>query len=250
MALPVLETPKYKMTIPTTKQEVEFRPFLVKEEKLLLLAQESNDIVEITNVMIELVNACTFEKIDIAKLTTVDLEYAFLQLRAKSVGEVIKTQIKCEECGEFNEVEFDVRDIKIIYPEPVDNKVEIQDGVGLILKPFTVQDSKKIKDDNIVDNITTFLISAIETVWTNDELIEFKQCSPEEQNIFIVLMDLFVEKYRPKYLDDFVGDNTVRTKIQEYLDSQPRMSHTIKFKCVHCGHENEVEVSGLAGFFG
>jgi len=233
MALPVLETPKYKMTIPTTKQEVEFRPFLVKEEKLLLLAQESNDIVEITNVMIELVNACTFEKIDIAKLTTVDLEYAFLQLRAKSVGEVIKTQIKCEECGEFNEVEFDVRDIKIIYPEPVDNKVEIQDGVGLILKPFTVQDSKKIKDDNIVDNITTFLISAIETVWTNDELIEFKQCSPEEQNIFI---------------DSLPHD--AMEKIQEYLDSQPRMSHTIKFKCVHCGHENEVEVSGLAGFFG
>ena len=219
MALPVLETPKYKMTIPTTKQEVEFRPFLVKEEKLLLLAQESNDIVEITNVMIELVNACTFEKIDIAKLTTVDLEYAFLQLRAKSVGEVIKTQIKCEECGEFNEVEFDVRDIKIIYPEPVDNKVEIQDGVGLILKPFTVQDSKKIKDDNIVDNITTFLISAIETVWTNDELIEFKQCSPEEQNIFI---------------DSLPHD--AMEKIQEYLDSQPRMSHTIKFKCVHCGH--------------
>ena len=233
MALPVLETPKYKMTIPTTKQEVEFRPFLVKEEKLLLLAQESNDIVEITNVMIELVNACTFEKIDIAKLTTVDLEYAFLQLRAKSVGEVIKTQIKCEECGEFNEVEFDVRDIKIIYPEPVDNKVEIQDGVGLILKPFTVQDSKKIKDDNIVDKITTFLISAIETVWTNDELIEFKQCSPEEQNIFI---------------DSLPHD--AMEKIQEYLDSQPRMSHTIKFKCVHCGHENEVEVSGLAGFFG
>ena len=233
MALPVLETHKYKMTIPTTKQEVEFRPFLVKEEKLLLLAQESNDIVEITNVMIELVNACTFEKIDIAKLTTVDLEYAFLQLRAKSVGEVIKTQIKCEECGEFNEVEFDVRDIKIIYPEPVDNKVEIQDGVGLILKPFTVQDSKKIKDDNIVDNITTFLISAIETVWTNDELIEFKQCSPEEQNIFI---------------DSLPHD--AMEKIQEYLDSQPRMSHTIKFKCVHCGHENEVEVSGLAGFFG
>ncbi|HAI42132.1 MAG TPA: hypothetical protein DCM40_30440, partial [Maribacter sp.] len=194
---------------------------------------ESNDIVEITNVMIELVNACTFEKIDIAKLTTVDLEYAFLQLRAKSVGEVIKTQIKCEECGEFNEVEFDVRDIKIIYPEPVDNKVEIQDGVGLILKPFTVQDSKKIKDDNIVDNITTFLISAIETVWTNDELIEFKQCSPEEQNIFI---------------DSLPHD--AMEKIQEYLDSQPRMSHTIKFKCVHCGHENEVEVSGLAGFFG
>ena len=233
MALPVLETPKYKMTLPTTKEEVEFRPFLVKEEKLLLIAQESNDLTQITDVMIDLVDVCTFGKVDANKLTTVDLEYAFLQLRAKSIGETVETEIKCEECGEYNKISFDIRDIEIVYPEKVDNKIEIQDGVGLILKPFTVKYTKLLKENADADNLNVVLSAAIETVYTKDELINFADTSVEEQINFI-------DSLPHKTMED----------IQNYLDGQPKMTHVITFICEHCGHENKVEVSGLAGFFG
>ncbi len=232
MALPVLETPKYKMTIPTTKEEVEFRPFLVKEEKLLLIAQESNDTKQITEIMIELINACTFNKVNANTLTSVDLEYAFLQLRAKSVGETIQTQVKCAECGELNEVEINIDDIQVVYPDKKDNKIEIQDGVGLVLKPFTVKEAKLVKDDDPVHNLNVLLSSSIETVYTKDELIDFQQCSLKEQETFV----------------DSLSHEAME-KIQDYLEAQPKMSYIVKFKCIHCGHENEMEVSGLAGFF-
>jgi len=232
MALPVLETQKYKMTIPSTKKQVEFRPFLVKEEKLLLLAQESNDLAQITDVMIDLINVCTFNKLDANKLTTVDLEYCFLQLRAKSVGETITTSIACEKCGEYNEVTFNINDVKIIESDHVENKFEIQDGVGIILKPILVKDAKLFKEDDAMQNLDVMLATSIETVYTQDELIKFSDTSVEERQQFI----------------DSLPHSTMED-IQKYIEAQPKMSYVIKFTCTHCGHENEMEVSGLAGFF-
>ena len=117
MPLPILETSKYTTVVQSTKETLEFRPFLVKEEKILLLAQESDDSSQIIGALKQVIKVCTFNEIDPNKLTTYDLEYIFLQLRAKSVGETSEVMLKCRECEAKNPIEVNLSDITVKFPE-------------------------------------------------------------------------------------------------------------------------------------
>jgi len=117
MALPVLQTPKYSTTIPSSGKVVEFRPFLVKEEKVLLIAQESDDPSSTVNAISDVITACTFEKVDVNKLTSYDLEFLFLQLRSKSVGEIVDLQIKCSSCNKDNPVKINLDKVEVNIPK-------------------------------------------------------------------------------------------------------------------------------------
>ena len=135
MTLPVINTPTYELEIPSTKEKLTYRPFLVKEEKILLMAMEEEKDTQLNRALKQVVNNCTFEKIDVAKLPLFDLEYIFLNLRAKSVGEVAKINVTCPDDNETQvTVEINLEEVEVTSPEDHSDKVELTDTIGLTMK--------------------------------------------------------------------------------------------------------------------
>ena len=139
MALPKLNnTPKYELTVPSSGEVIRHRPFLVKEEKVLMIAQESKDEKQILKSIKEIISACSFGKLNPNDCTTIDLEYVFLQLRAKSVGETVTVKIKCEKCDTYASVIINLEDIQVSEAKKVDNNIQITDSIGVILKKILI----------------------------------------------------------------------------------------------------------------
>jgi transcription elongation factor Elf1 len=234
MALPKLESSKYPAIIPSTNKTIEFRPFLVKEEKILMIAQESQDSSQIINALKDIIRSCTFGAVDPNDLTTYDLEYLFLQLRAKSVGETAEIRIKCKECGEYNEVTINLQDAEVKYPnDKVDNKIQLNDSVGIIMRPISLAKSEKIaklkKDEDI---FVESIICSIESIYDDDGVYLTDDTSEKD-------LKEFVESLSHKHLQE----------IQKYLSAQPKLQLEVKFKCNACGHDNTVILEGLESFF-
>lgn len=232
MPLPKLESTKYITTLPSTGKEVEYRPFLVKEEKLLMIAQESDDEIQILNAMKDIVSACTFNQVKPDECTLYDIEYLFLQLRIKSIGEESKLQMKCEKCGEYTEVNIDLSEIQVVHPkEEVNPVINLTDTIGITLKPLTLKTTAHIKGtDEEIFNQT--VIQSIDTIFDEDNVYEAKNV--EEKEIL-------------EFIDSMSHENL--EAIQKYLGNQPELKHTIEFKCKHDGHLNKVELKGIASFF-
>ena len=228
MPLPILETTKHTIEIPSTKKKIEIRPFLVKEEKILIQAQQTNDDKQILKVIKDIIRVCSFEKIKPNDLTIYDLEYVFLQLRAISVGESVEFNIKCEECERTNVVSLDLTEVKIQWPEnQIDNKIQLNDDIGVILRPIRVKDLDKVEDD-----ITEAIIASIESIYDNDDVYDTNETSRKE-------LVQFVDSLSHNHLE----------KIQKYIENQPKLEHTLKYTCTFCGHKNEHKLSGLSDFF-
>ena len=234
MTLPVLNTtPSYKMTIPSTGQEVTFRPYLVGEEKLLLLAAEAGDIGSIARAVTDVLKACIEEPIEINNLAPFDIEHMFMNLRAKTVGETDTITVACSKCESYNEVEvrFD-REWTEPVPEPV--RVELSDTVwvGLGIPKFrdvilTSQSESKVQ------KVYSMIGAAIETVGTPDEVHTFSD---------------YLEEDRVQFLESMTSGQI--RKIRDFIESIPTHKLDIEFKCKSCGHVNTPEVSGIESFFG
>ena len=232
MPLPTLESTKYITTIPSTGKEVEYRPFLVKEEKLLMIAQESEDETQILTAMKDIVSACTFNKVKPDDCTLYDIEYLFLQLRIKSIGEESTLNLKCEKCGEYTEVNVDLTKIEVVYPKKkVDSTIKLNDTVGLTLKPLTLKSSQKIKgtDEEIFNHA---IIQSIDTIF-------------DEDNVYNV--NDVTEKEVVQFIDSMSHENL--EAIQQYISNQPELKHTVEFTCKHDKHKNKFELKGIASFF-
>ena len=135
MALPKLTTPTYELEVPSTDEKVQFRPFLVKEEKILMMAMESKSSADITQAVKDIVMECTFNKIDISNMPMFDVEYIFLQIRAKSVGEVSKLRVLCQDDGEtYADVEVDLNEVNVQVDDDHTNKIELTDEMGVIMQ--------------------------------------------------------------------------------------------------------------------
>ena len=235
MPLPKLEANKYPAVIPSTNKTIEFRPFLVKEEKILMTAQESKDPSQIFNAMKDIINACTFNSVDANELTTYDLEYLFIQLRAKSVGETADIKIKCEECDEYNEVSINLLDAKVEFPkEKVDKKIQLSDTVGIIMRPITIGKSELLskKADDDADTLIHTVIASIDSIYDNNGVYQTDDTSEDD------LKD-FVESLSHSHLE----------LIQKYLSAQPKLMLKVEFKCSKCGHNNIRILEGLESFF-
>lgn len=230
MPLPILETAKHTIEVPSTKEKIEFRPFLVKEEKILLQAQSSEDVKEIVKVVKDIIKVCSFEKVKPNELTIYDLEYIFLQLRAISVGENVEFNIKCEECERKNVVSIDLTEVKVQFPETeIEDKLQLNDEVGITLRPIRIKDIDNIGDgEDIVEGI----IASIDTIFDEENVYKTDDVDKKE-------LAEFVDSLSHKNLED----------IQKYIENQPKLQHTIKYKCQFCGHENEHVLSGLSDFF-
>ena len=229
MPLPVLEIPKYSLTVPSTKKKIQYRPFLVKEEKILMIAQEAKDASQIESSIKDIIKACTFEKIDVDSLLTYDLEYILLKLRSKSVGETSKFSLSCKECEVKNEIVINLEEIGIEFPETVpDNKVKLTKDVGITLSAVSIKRMGNIDQTDI----NSLLSLVIETIYDEENVYSVENVSKDE-------LTTFIDSFTHKNLEE----------IQNFIQNQPTLKHTVNFKCSECGHENSYKLEGIQSFF-
>jgi ribosomal protein L44E len=237
MPLPKLESPQYELTIPSTKKTVSFRPYLVKEEKVLMIAQETGSRNEISRAMRDIAAACITDKVDVNQLTIFDLEYIFLKLRAKSVGEIIHLKFNCEKCQAENEVEVNIDAVKIVEPpkkKKPSNDIKLTDDVGVILQFPTVQDVIHLNlSGNDYEQTLEILKASIKTIYDGTNAYNRIDANKGE-------------------LDEFVNslNRTQIDKIAEYMKSIPRIIKEIKYDCSSCGQESKHKIEGTESFFG
>ena len=244
--LPKIDVPLYEITLPLLKKKVKFRPFLVKEEKILLMAAESDDQDAILLAVKQIINNCCVSDIDIEDLPILDFEYLFMHLRARSVGEVVDLHYKCnntisgegedeKKCNALVKLSFNALEIE---PEisDVNNKIQLTSNLGVVLKYpnfKNIQDIVEMKNLSPTDLVSKTIISSIDFVYDNESMYYAKD-TPEEE-----LMDFIDSLTREQF-----------GKIQEFFDTIPKLKKQIKFTCQKCDYEEEVLLEGIQSFFG
>ena len=236
MALPTINTPTYELEVPSTDEKIKYRPFLVKEEKILMIAMEGANQNDIINAVKDIVLACTFDKLDISNMPMFDLEYVFLQIRAKSVGEVSQVKLRCPDDNEtFAEVEIDLTEVEVQVDDNHTNKIELTDDMGIIMKypsinSFTDIGVSEINADNMLDVITYCIYQIYDK--KGEEVFDAKDSTQKELNDF-------VEQCNAKQF----------LKIQSFFDTMPRLKHTVKVKNPKTEVESDITLTGLNDFF-
>lgn len=235
MALPLLNSaPKYELTIPSTQNKVRFRPFLVKEQKVLMLAYESQDKRQIIQAILDTIKACV-DDVDAKNLTTFDIDYLFTQIRAKSVGEKVELQIPCSECSTPNDVQVNLEDI-VIENDGKEQIVQLTDDISVKLKHPSYADflrnQKFFEIESASGMIMEIMLASIDSIMTEEENIQVKDESREELEAFV---------------DSMTGDQF--EKISQFVQNMPVLKHTVNFNCISCGHGNERTLQGIDDFF-
>ena len=230
MALPKLENPTYAIEVPSLKRKIEFRPFLVKEEKVLMIAMESGDQKDALNAILDTISVCIQDKINLNTLTTFDVEYLFLQLRAKSIGETAKVNIKCTKCGTPNTVSIKLDDINIELPE-IENTVKLDEKVSVELQWPPFKGLTEVNTDNSTESAFEMIANCIKIIYTEDERINVSEVSKEEIKEFLESMNS--EQF---------------SKLRDYIDQLPKLKHDVAFCCKNCATSNNVTLEGVESF--
>ena len=236
MALPKINTPTYELVVPSTNEKIKYRPFLVKEEKILLIAMESNENNQILQAVKDIVLECTFNKLNLGDMPMFDVEYIFLQIRGKSVGEVSKLSLLCQDDGEtYANVEVDLNDINVEVSENHTNKIELTDEMGIIMKYPTLDafydtGISEINSKNMLDVISSCILQIYDK--KGEEVFDAKDQTQEE-------------------LTNFIGDlNSKQFKdLQNFFETMPKLQHTVIVKNPKTEVENKVVLQGLNDFF-
>ena len=236
MALPVLNNPNYEMELPSTGEKIEYRPFLVKEQKILMMAMESKDTSAQSKAIVDIIKNCTFGKIDdkVEGLPTFDIEYMFLQIRQKSVGETVDITITCPD-DETTKVPVTVNleDINVVKTEGHDKVIMITDKIGMTMKYPTMKQIMGY-DMNKLDSMEgTFGIiqDCLENVFDEDQV--YDEMSKKELSEFIEQMTT----------DQF-------QKVTSFFTTMPKLKHTVKVTNPNTGVENEIVLEGMQSFLG
>ena len=239
MPLPKISTPTYELVLPSTGKKVKYRPFLVKEEKILIMALESEDSKQITTAIKNVINDCILTRgIKVDKLATFDIEYLFLNVRAKSVGETVEVNVTCPDDGETQvQVEIDIDSIKIQKDANHNNIIKLDDDLSVqmnypSLTQFIEANFDISSEQSGVDQSLDVIMSCINQVYTADEAWDASDCSKKE------LKD-FVEQMNSKQFKD----------VEEFFNTMPKLAHTVKVKNPETKVESEVTIEGLASFF-
>lgn len=241
MALPRIDTPIYDLELPLSKKKIRFRPFLVKEQKNLLMALESEERESIeTNIKQVLQNCTLTEKVDIEKLPVVDVEYYFLQLRARSVGEVVENKYRCDNiveekaCGNIMETSLNLLEIKVDGIKENNDVIILSDKISVKLKypEFSVL-SKLSKLTDVTEITFEMIADSIEYIYDGEQFYYSHETSHEE------LIE-FIETLSQKQF----------AKIEEFFSDLPKLQKKVEMKCSKCGFEHKLDVEGLESFFG
>ena len=237
MALPKLNTPTYELEVPSTDEKISYRPFLVKEEKILLMAMESGKNEDIIQAVKDIVSECTFNKLNLGTLPMFDVEYIFLNIRAKSVGEVSKLNILCPDDKKTRTtVEVDLSKIQVQVGDEHTNKIELTDDMGMIMTYPTIDSFQKtgvqqINTSNMLDVIGSCILQIYEE--KGEKVYEVKDQTKKELTEFIESMNTAQFK-----------------KIQKFFDTMPKLKHEIKVKNPKTKKESKITLTGLNDFFG
>ena len=234
MALPKLATAKYELTLPSTGQKVEFRPFLVKEEKMLMLAQQEGSQQSLIRAVQDLIDACTFGKLNSKKLPTFDIEYVFLQLRCKSIGEKTTVTITCPDDDETKvNIDINLSEVKCIKEENHTNNIKISDDVGVIFDYPEINKIMKATGSKN-DATATFEVikSCVNQVYDADNVYTRNDMEDKE-------LDEFIESMSH---DQFM-------KVQSFFDTMPKVKHKITVKNPKTEVESDLVLEGLQDFF-
>ena len=239
MPLPTIETPTYELKMPSSGKKIKYRPFLVKEEKILILALESKNQNDITNAVTDVLKKCILTRgIKVDDLPTFDIEYLFLNIRGKSVGESLDVNIICPDDEKTTvKVVIDLDDIKVNKTEGHSNKVELDKNLMMELKYPSLEEFIKsnfdFKDENAMEQSFKLIASCIDKIYTDEEVWVAGDCTRKEITEFLESMNS--QQFK---------------KIEEFFTSMPKLSHTIKVKNPNTKVESEVVLEGLASFFG
>ena len=236
MALPKLDVPIYEMAVPSTDEKIKYRPFLIKEEKILLIAMESGEQEDIIQAVKQIVSECTFDKLKLGEMPLFDVEYIFLQIRAKSVGEVSKLKLLCKDDGKtYAKVEVDLTKIEVQVDDDHTNKIELTDEMGVIMKYPTIDSfaANKITDIN-ASNMLDVIVTCIAQIYDKkgEEVYDSKDSTKKE-------LTEFVEQLNTKQFQE----------IQKFFDSMPNLKHEVTVVNPKTKKENKVILSGLSDFF-
>lgn len=230
MPLPVIEHPTFELTIPSSKNAVRYRPFLVKEEKILLMAQETGDEKEVINAIKQIIGNCLTEgDFAIEKAPTFDIEYFFLKLRATSVNDIITLTITDEDDQSEHEVEVDLKEVEVVFPENVENIVKVNDDISLEVRYPTFTDLSNMGELTSITDSVELIISCITKIYNVDEVYDTLDYTAEELNAFVDSLPTSA----------FEG-------LQEFFTDMPKLTHDVKYKV---GKKNKKQtVEGLASF--
>ena len=235
MALPTMDLPTYDLVVPSNKKKIKFRPFLVKEEKVLLMALETDNEKNIKNAVYDLLKACITTRIKLESLATFDLEYIFLNIRAVSVGEIVQMNITCQD-DEKTEVKYNLNltDVDVFFPEGHENKIMLTDTLGVIMKypsfdGFIESQFTETKDFDVIKVIA----ESIDQIFEGEDVYDESTTSKKE---FIQ----FVESLTNSQLE----------KIQTFFETSPRLEHKFKVTNPNTGVESDYTLRGLQSFFG
>ena len=237
MALPIVETPRYELTLPSQETKVQYRPFLVKEEKMLYIALESGDEKEMQTATKEILKSVTFNKLNVEELPTFDVEYIFLQVRAKSVGEIAKFKIICPDDKEtYGDVEVDLSKVEVQVDDAHTNNIVLDEKrkLGVVMKYPNMkvlysQEFKSLKYEDIIN----LIIGCVEYIYEGEKNYPVSESTIDE------LKDFFESLPQEQF-----------GKIRKFFESMPRLRHETKVKNPKTGVESKITFSGLQDFFG
>jgi transcription elongation factor Elf1 len=228
----IASTPKSHITLPISGKKVEYRPFIVKEEKILLMAAESKDEKTINSAIREVISACTNGTVDVFKLPLTDMEYLFLQLRSQSVGETAKPSIKCSKCELPTEVEINLKEIQPTNDPNHKKIIPIVGDISVVMRYPTVDDLKEIEDQPDIEKAFIILIKSIDKVYQGEKIFNASEMDPNEVRSFIE--EMTQEQFK---------------KLFAFIETMPKLEKKVNFKCKHCNHENDIVLIGITRFF-
>jgi hypothetical protein len=242
--LPKIDVPIYELELISTGEKIKFRPFTVKEEKIFLMASESKDSKTIIDATKQVINNCVLSEIDVENLPVFDIENIFLNLRSKSIGEVVRLKYRCnnkifdeemkeeKNCNAIVEIELDLNEVKPQMNQNHNKKIEITDSVGIVMKYPNIKVIEKYDEKNEVNSIFQTIISCIDYIYDSENIYYTKDTTKEE------IID-FIESLQTKDLQ----------KLKDFFETVPKIQKEISFKCQKCKYEENIVVEGIESFF-
>lgn len=242
--LPKIDAPIYELKLISNEKKVRFRPFTVKEEKLFLMAAESNDSESSVNTIKQVLNNCLIDEINLETLPIFDLEYLFVHLRAKSIGEEVKLRYRCnnqvqkedkiESCNNSVEINFNLLEIQPTKDENHTNKIELENNLGVVFKYPNFETLQKYANttNNEIELILKLIIDCIDYIYDAEQIYYAKDSTELE-------LREFIESLQTKQLE----------KIKVFFDTMPKLQKKLNFKCNRCNYEEEINLEGIQNFF-
>jgi hypothetical protein len=238
MPLPKISTPTYELELPSTGKKIKYRPFLVKEEKILIIAMESEDEKQITNAIKEVISSCIITRgVKVDQLSTFDIEYLFLNIRGKSVGEEVEVMVTCPDDGETQvPTIINLDDIQIQKGKNHSRDIKLDDNLVLRMKYPSLEEFIKNNfsgEEVTVDNTFDLIASCVEQVYSEEESWSAADCTKKE-------LTQFLEQLSSKQFKE----------IETFFETMPKLSHTVTVTNPKTGVESDIVLEGLTAFFG